>query len=79
MPSTGAAHVRHGGESREANSHFRHELAQRGIPVIGALGEKQGGGGLEENGRNRWQCPGIRSEGLGFRDEHDQRVAIHAS
>jgi hypothetical protein len=33
------AHVRHGGESREANSAFRPELVQRGIPVIGILGE----------------------------------------
>jgi hypothetical protein len=51
MPSTGELHVRHGSESREANSPFRPGLAQRGIPVIGILGEKQGKGGLGENGQ----------------------------
>jgi hypothetical protein len=51
MPSTGKVHVRHGGESREANSLFRPELVQRGILVISVLGERQGGGRLEENGK----------------------------
>jgi hypothetical protein len=72
MLSTGEVHVRHGSESRDANSLFRRELVQRGIPVISVLGEKQGegaGGG----------CSGIRNEGLGFRDEHNQRVVIHTS
>jgi hypothetical protein len=43
--------VRHGSESRDANSLFRPELVQRGIPVISVLGEKQGEGGLGENGQ----------------------------
>lgn len=51
MPSTGEVHVRHGSESQDANSLFRPELVQRGIPVIGVLGEKQGEGGLGENGQ----------------------------